>query len=154
MEDAEARFRFWQRWLLVVGIIVTAFGLFIAFFSGTAFFRLFDDNINPAFWGTSDVPDAARDFQKWVYGAWGATVAGWGVFILFIARHPFARREKWAWDCLVWGLSVWFVIDTGWSAYCRVHVNVALNAALLLAALPPLILSRKYFPRPSLGGQA
>ena len=78
-------FYFWQRWLLVVGIIVSLFGLFISFFSGTALFALFDSLINPVFWGAGPLPDDAKAFQKWIYGAWGATVAGWGIFIIFLA---------------------------------------------------------------------
>ena len=77
-------FLFWQRWLFIVGVVISIFGMFISFFSGTALFYLFDSNINSVFWGTADVVDGARGFQRWIYGAWGATVAGWGIFVTFI----------------------------------------------------------------------
>ncbi len=35
------RFSFWQRWLLVVSIVISVFGLSMAFFSGTPFFAFF-----------------------------------------------------------------------------------------------------------------
>ena len=116
-------FNFWQRWLLFVGIIVSIFGLFISFFSGTALFALFDSLINPAFWGTVTIPGDAKAFQRWIYGAWGATVAGWGIFIIFIAEYPFKKKEKWSWHCLWSGLLLWFIVDSGFSAYFRVYFN-------------------------------
>ncbi|OGP50060.1 MAG: hypothetical protein A2Y79_00635 [Deltaproteobacteria bacterium RBG_13_43_22] len=140
-------FYFWQRWLLVVGIIVSLFGLFISFFSGTALFALFDSLINPVFWGAGPLPDDAKAFQKWIYGAWGATVAGWGIFIIFLARNPFKKKEKWSWHCLWSGLLLWFIVDTGFSAYFRVYMNVILNTFLFLAVLIPVFFTRKQFVR-------
>jgi hypothetical protein len=45
--------------------------------------------------------------QGWFYGVWGATIAGWGIFLIFMACIPFKQREKWACNCLVVGLGVW-----------------------------------------------
>ena len=138
-------FDFWQRWLLVVGIIVAFFGLFLSFGSGTVLFAIFDSRINPVFWGTGTLPANTKDFQQWIYGAWGATVAGWGIFIIFIAGYPFKKKEKWSWHCLWSGLLLWFIIDTGYSAYFRVYINVVLNTLLFLAVLLPIFFTRKQF---------
>jgi len=102
----------WQRWLLVVGILLSVFGMLMALLSGTPLFEAFNRQIDPAFWSASSVEDSARSFQQWVYGVWGATIAGWGVFTWFIARYPFRNGEKWAWNCLAAGpLSYGYSVD-------------------------------------------
>ena len=142
------RFSLWQRWLFVVGLIMSAFGVLLALFNATPLFALFDRQINPVFWGTVDIPGEARDFQKWVYGVLGATLAGWGVFLAFIAHYPFKRREKWAWNCILAGLLVWFVIDTAISLNFKVYFNAAFNTVLFVAVVLPLWFSRKHFAQP------
>ena len=57
----------------------------MAFFSGTVFFELFNNQINPVFWGVENVPATTRTFQGWIYGVLGSTLTGWGIFITFIA---------------------------------------------------------------------
>jgi hypothetical protein len=142
------RFSLWQRWLFVVGLIMSAFGVLLALFNATPLFALFDRQINPVFWGTVDIPGEARDFQKWVYGVLGATLAGWGVFLAFIAHHPFKQKEKWAWNCILAGLLVWFIIDTTISLNFKVYFNAAFNTALFAAVALPLWFSRKHFAQP------
>ncbi len=137
------RFQFWQRWLLSVGIVITVFGVLMAFLSGTPLFDLFNHQIDPAFWGANPVSDSAREFRQWVYGVWGATIAGWGMFVLFIAHYPFKRQEPWAWNCLVYGLVLWFVLDTALSISYRVWFNVIFNIVLLVLALLPVLSTRR-----------
>ncbi len=139
------RFLFWQRWLFIVGVIISIFGLFMSLSSGTALFYLFDSHINSVFWGTPDVAQGVKAFQRWIYGAWGATVAGWGICLTFIVRYPFRRKEKWSWNCLLSGILLWFIIDTGFSAYYHVYNNVILNIFLFIAILFPLVFTRKHF---------
>jgi hypothetical protein len=138
-------FSFWQRWLLVVGIGVSAFGIMMAKLSGTTWFELFNRQIDPAFWGANVVGDGAREFQKWIYGVWGATIAGWGIFLAFIAHYPFAKKEKWAWNCLVVGLLLWFILDTLISLNYKVYFNAVFNTGLLVLAGLPIVFTRKYF---------
>ncbi|MGB6067906.1 MAG: hypothetical protein WBG50_24125, partial [Desulfomonilaceae bacterium] len=88
---------------------------------------------------------SAKEFQQWVYGVWGATIAGWGAFMAFIAYYPFAQKERWAWNCIVTGLAIWFVLDTTLSIYHRVYFNAAFNTALLILAGLPLAATRKDF---------
>ena len=142
-----ANFFFWQRWLLIVGILISVFGTLMAFFSGTPLFDLFNGQIDPVFWGGSAVEESVRSFQGWIYGVWGATIAGWGIFVIFIAQYPFRNRERWAWNCLVAGMLVWFVLDTSLSIFHRVYFNAAFNSVLLILAMLPIVITRKYFTR-------
>jgi hypothetical protein len=142
-----ASFLFWQRWLFVVGLVVAVFGIMMALTSGTVLFELFNHQIDPAFWGTAIIGNEARQFKQWIYGVWGSTIAGWGVFLAFVAQIPFNKKERWAWNCLVTGLLVWFVLDTSLSLYYKVYFNVAFNTALLVLAGLPVVFTRKSFGR-------
>ncbi len=138
-------FSFWQRWLFVVGIVVSVFGVLMTVFSGTPLFDLFNRQIDPAFWGTNAVDIAARQFQHWLYGVWGATIAGWGIILAYIAHYPFIKRERWAWNGLVFGLVVWFVLDTSLSLFYKVYFNAAFNMALLILVGLPVVVTRNEF---------
>jgi len=139
-------FSFWQRWLFVVSLILIIFGLLMALFNRTVVFTwLFDRQINPVFWGTADAPGGAAAFQGWIYGVLGATIAGWGCFVAFVAHHPFKKKERWSWNCLITGLLVWFLIDTSISLYFGVYFNAAFNTILLVLVILPLAFTRKYF---------
>lgn len=139
------KFIFWQKWLFVVCIFITFFGLLMFVFSGSALFDLFNRQIDPAFWGEGPAIAGIKPFQHWIYGVWGATIAGWGIALTFITHFPFRNKEKWAWSCWVLGLSVWFVLDTGLSLYSKVYFNVAFNTILLIMAGLPLVITRKAF---------
>jgi hypothetical protein len=138
-------FSFWQKWLLIAGVAVSVFGILMAFLSGTPLFDLFNHQIDPAFWNTTAVDDTARRFQQWIYGVWGSTIAGWGIFLTYIARFPFDRKERWSWNCLVFGLLIWFVLDTSISLIHHVRFNVAFNTGLFTLLVLPLVFTRKEF---------
>lgn len=141
-----SRFLFWQKWLLALGGVIVVFGLALAVFNQTPLFdALFNRQINPVFWADNAVTPQIRAFQQWVYGVLGATMAGWGVFIVFIAREPFRRRERWAWNCLAVGIGLWFVVDTTLSIAANVIFNAAFNSLLLVLIALPLIATRSYF---------
>jgi hypothetical protein len=138
-------FSFWQKWLVVVGVIIKAFGVLMAFSSGTSLFDLFNHQIDPVFRSGNVIDDATRKFQQWVYGAWGATIAGWGIVLTYIARYPFSKKERWAWDSLIFAVLIWFVLDTSLSLFYKVYFNAALNTVLLILGILPLAFTRKWF---------
>jgi hypothetical protein len=138
-------FIFWQRWLLIVAIFVTLFGVFMALFNNTPLFKLFNDRIDPVFWDSQDPPTLSLIFRTWVYGVWGATVAGWGLTLAFLAHNPYKRRERWARRALILGLALWYLLDTGFSINFGVYFNAAFNTLLLLLAGLPLAFTWKEF---------
>ncbi len=137
-------FSFWQKWLLAVGVLIAGFGVLMAFTAGTPLFDLFNRQIDPAFWSGA-VDGTARQFQHWLYGVWGSTIAGWGIFLAYIVRHPFAKKESWAWECLAVGLVLWYILDTSLSIYYGVFFNVAFNSLVLAATAVPLMFTRRAF---------
>ena len=146
-EDAisSRRFLLCQRWLLALGVIIVVFGVTLAFLYATPLFDIFRTQIDPVFWDAGELTGGTILFQQWIYGVLGATMAGWGVCIAFIAAVPFTRREKWAWNCLVIAVSLWFVIDTFLSWRFGALFNVVFNVLIFLAAMMPLLLSRRDF---------
>lgn len=141
------RFTFWQRWLFIVGLAVSVFGVALAFLNATPLFAVMHHQVNPVFFMEERICADARAFQAWIYGVLGAAVASWGVALAFIARYPFGKKEPWAWNCVATGLLLWYVIDTAISAYFRVYFNVLFNTGMLVLALLPLVFTRKQFVR-------
>ena len=139
-------FTFWQRWLFVVSLALVATGLFIALFNRADLFDLFfNRQIDPVFWGAAPLDPSTAAFQGWIYGVLGATVAGWGVCLAFIAHYPFAARQPWAWSAVAWGLGLWYLVDTAISVANGVYFNVAFNTLILFAAALSLAFTRKAF---------
>lgn len=138
-------FRFWQRWLSLISWIVVIFGVGMALLNRTPLFALFDSQVNPAFWDYNPLPVGVDDFQGWIYGIFGATMAGWGVFLVYMARYPFQMRERWAWNCILQGLLLWYLLDTGISVYFGVVFNAIFNTVILILLLLPLFFTRKEF---------
>jgi hypothetical protein len=138
-------FSFWQKWLFSAGIVMSIFGILMALLSGTPLFEVFNHQIDPVFWNTTLVDANAKGFQHWMYGVWGATIAGWGIFLSFTAHYPFRKKEQWAWNCITTGLLVWYLLDTFLSIYYQVYFNAVFNTVLLALVALPVIAVRKHF---------
>jgi hypothetical protein len=142
---AKNKFLFWQRWLLVIGSLITLFGLFMALFNDTVLFAFFNAQIDPVFWDSQVLPSEWLAFRTWVYGVWGATVAGWGLMITFLTHTLFRKQVLSAWKALVAALLVWYVIDTIISFGYEVYFNAVFNTILLVLAGLPLGFTLRYF---------
>lgn len=139
------KFIFWQRWLLIFGLLLVDMGLYMVFFKGTIYFALFDNLVNPAFWASAVAPANVAEFQGWIYGVLGATLAGWGTFLAFMAHYPFKQKEKWAWKCLLAGVLVWYLPDTFISLQFGVYFNAVGNTVLFILLMLPLLFTRREF---------
>lgn len=139
-------FGFWQKWLFGFGIYLFVFGIVLSFFGHSTFMNyVFNNQIDPVFWGLTELPETAKKFQAWIYGVLGSVISGWGIFISFIAHYPFKAKEQWAWNCIFVGFIVWFIIDTVLSVYYHVGFNLFINVAFILFVFLPLLFTRKYF---------
>ena len=139
------RSSFWTARLLVASFTMMTFGVLMALFGGTRLFAGLNQQVNMAFWPAGTVDPGQLQFQIWVYGVWGATVAGFGLLAALISGSGFARRQKWARDALAAALSLWFVLDTGISLLSHVWVNAAINTAVLALFIVPLVMTWKDF---------
>jgi len=136
--------RFWTNWLRAASLLVVAFGLALALLQGSALIAPLNDQIDPIFW-SSPLAGTTQAFQRWIYGAWGATVAGWGALVFFVVHRAFQRCERWVWNALAASLLLWYFPDTCISLKYGVTFNVVLNTAFLLMLGIPLLFTRRYF---------
>jgi len=131
---------FWDRWLLLVGWLLVTFGLSLGFFNQTPFFDLaFNRQIDSVFWPDGTLVESIEQFQAWIYGVLGVTVSGWGVFMIFLARHPFRKRQRWARNCVFTGITLWYITDTAISLYFGVIFNAVFNTTLAALVYIPLV---------------
>jgi hypothetical protein len=139
-------FNFWQKWLLVMSILLVLMGLSFPFCS---FLNIEITYINSVFWEDGNVPTEVKTFQAWIYGVYGAMATAFGLFIYFVANNSFKGRQKWAWNCLAICISVWFVIDTFFSIYFEAYTNAFNNVILYMLLMVPLLFTRKEFVFPA-----
>ena len=139
------QFEFWCNWLLAVFAIVILFGLALALLNWSPPFSFFNGLVDGVFWPGIGPSAGTASFRLWVYGMLGATMAGWGVTLSFLVRYPFAKKERWSWNAIAAGLVLWFVIDSGMSAYTQAYFNVGVNVLLVVLAGIPLLVTRHSF---------
>jgi len=128
-------FKFWQKWLLVSGIIISVFGISMVLNINS---EKFNSLIDPVFWGNETPNIQIRNFQQWVYGVLGATMVGWGVLIAFIAAIPFKKKEKWSRNSIIIGILSWYIFDTSVSLKANVEFNAIGNTILAIIILMPI----------------
>lgn len=139
-------FNFWNRWILTVSFLIIVFGLVLILFNQTSIFNyLFNNQVNSVFWGNVPITAPTIIFQQWIYSTLGAVLVGWGIFLTFIVTHAFRNKERWAWHCIVLGITLWFIADTSVSLFYHVYINVYVNVVLFIVLGLPLCFTKKYF---------
>jgi hypothetical protein len=133
------RFAFWIRWLIVASAGVVVFGLMLAFFPNMPLLGPINDQLETVF--ALDPPSPGfHPFQHWIYGAWGATIAGWGLLVSFTVWLPLRKKERWAWYGLAASLLFWYLLDTAISLSYGVTDNAILNTVVLIFLGLPLFM--------------
>ncbi len=112
-------------WLLAVSAVVALAGLGFVFL---------DPSVYPV--DSSIVP-------RLVQGVLGATMMGWGVTMLLVARYAFAEGRPELLRLIMYGLLAWAPVDMAVSVYYGAWFNVALNLAILALAGVPLLLAER-----------
>jgi hypothetical protein len=131
----------WTRWLMIASLLVIAFGLCLAFFPSMPPLEPVNRQVEAVF-ALEQAAPGPRAFQRWIYGAWGATIAGWGLLVFSVVRSPLRKGERWAWDALAGSLLLWYVVDSGLSFAFQITANVVLNTVFLVALGLPLLFTR------------
>ena len=142
----------WRKWLFVVSLCMITFGLLLAFCSQTPLKDfVISKQVDPVF-ELDNLPDSIKEkvksYEAWMYGIVGAHVAAWGVLLAFVVHFAFKPDQRWAWRGIAVAITVWFVADTTVSAFYGVWFNVVFNTGIFLAVWIPLLLAKRYFPRP------
>lgn len=138
----------WWRWLLVVCVVGTVFGLVLVIVPGVFHSTLGRITYN-SFFANHDAYTALSanelGYQDWLFGLLGAVMAGWLVMMGWVVAGPFRRGERWAWSAIVVSMAVWFVFDTGTSLVHGVVFNAVFNLGFLLGFGIPLAATYRHF---------
>jgi len=137
--------KFWSGWLKVIMILIVVAGSFLAIVSQFSGFTILNSKIDRIFFGNEIPGEHVESLERWLTGVTGAVMLGWGFSMLYIINHPFKQRERWAWRSVFYPVLVWYVIDSGISAYYGVLFNVVINTVLFLQVIAPLLFLRNIF---------
>ncbi len=143
------RFIFWQKWIVFYCIICIVLGLVMTFGSTGIIFKIYNISVSEAFWGQPYLHAAVSAYHPWIFAVLGSTITGWSVCFLFLALYPFKRRERWAYYCFLTSLLSWVSLDSAFSLYFGINIEVLFNFVSLFGFAIPLIATyRDFFPKP------
>jgi hypothetical protein len=131
------KFTFFYYWLVIASLTIAGFGLFIIIVAQTTLLEDFNKPVMAAFNLTCN-NSISMKVLTWLYSVLGATMTGWGIFILFVLKNAFAVKNKWSWWAILVSMLFWFIPDTLVSAIYGVHFNVMVNCLILFFILFPL----------------
>jgi len=94
-----------------------------------------------AFFGLRILPVHEDVLLRWESAIYGAIMMGWGTTLFFAGRLAFQRNDPDLMKPLLYGLTVWLVVEALFSAYLGVWFNVGVDAAVLALFSIPLIKS-------------
>jgi len=92
-----------------------------------------------AFWGLRILPVHRDVLLQWESALYGAIMMGWGTTLFFIGRIAFQRNDSELMKSLLYGLTVWLVVEALFSAYLGVWFNVAVDIGVLALFSIPLL---------------
>jgi hypothetical protein len=97
-----------------------------------------------AFWGLGILPVQRDVLLHWESALYGAIMMGWGITLFFAGRLAFRKNDSELMKILLYGLTVWLLVEGLFSAYLGVWFNVAVDiVVLILFSIPLLKTSRK-----------
>jgi hypothetical protein len=139
-------FKFWQQWLVYANLIFAIFGLLVAFAGDSLLFYFHNEQSKILFFQGQALEGDILLFKKWLFGIIGGTMVGFHLLAYYIAKYPFAQKEKWAYNSLLYALILWFLVDSGISMYYGAYHNVYLvNLVALFGIGLPLWMTRNEF---------
>jgi hypothetical protein len=110
-------------WFSTVSIILVLFGVLYAFF------------------GLGILPVHKDILLRWESALYGAIMMGWGTTLFFAGRLAFKKNDLDLMKTLLYGITVWLVVEALFSAYLGVWFNVGVDIVVLALFSIPLITS-------------
>ncbi len=142
------RFLFWQRWLFYSSLLFALFGVVFALYGANPFFLPYNKALAHIFWQQQQLPQKSEVFRAFVWGPLGGTIACSYILLAFIAKYPFAKKERWSYWAIIAAYGVWILIDSAVAVYYGVYFQAYLiNAFSFVVKALPLIFTWKYFFR-------
>jgi hypothetical protein len=109
-------------WFNVVSAILVLFGIVYTFF------------------GLAILPVDREALLPWEGSIYGALMMGLGTTLLCVGRLAFQRNDSGLMKALLYGLTVWLVVEAVASVYFRVWFNVGVDIAVLALFNAPLLI--------------
>jgi len=110
-------------WFSTVSIILILFGILYAF------------------WGLKILPVQRDLLLEWESALYGAIMMGWGTTLFFVGRIAFQRNDTDLMKILLYGITIWLVVEVLFSAYLGVWFNVGVDIGVEALFSIPLIRS-------------
>jgi hypothetical protein len=110
-------------WFRIVSVILILFGLTYTFF------------------GLKILPVSQDVLLDWESALYGAIMTGWGVTLLLVGRVAFQRNDADLLKALLYGLTVWLILEALLSAYLHVWFNIGVDIGVMTLFGFPLIKS-------------
>lgn len=138
------KFKFWQNWLIIVCLIIIAYGVYFVLFVNSSLFQPIEQIFKYSF-SVKEIATLHSQISVLVFGVLGATMIGWGITMLIMIHFGFKEKKLWTWYSVFFGILTWFIPDTTISWSTGAVINVWLNIIILTIFLLPLLMCRKYF---------
>ncbi len=108
-------------WFSTVSLILILFGVLYAFF------------------GLGILPVQRDVLLPWESALYGAIMMGWGTTLFFVGRLALQRHDPDVMKALLYGLTVWLIVEALFSATLGVWFNVGVDIGVLALFSIPLI---------------
>ena len=92
-----------------------------------------------AFFGLAILPVSRETLLPWQSAIYGAIMMGWGATLFLAGRLAFRRNDPGLMKALLYGLTIWLVVEALFSAYFRVFFNIGVDIAVWALFSVPLI---------------
>jgi hypothetical protein len=112
-------------WFTAVSIILILFGILYAV------------------WGLGILPVHRDVLLQWESALYGAIMMGWGTTLFLVGRLALRRNDPELMKGLLYGLTVWLVVEALASAVLGVWFNVGVDVGVLALFSIPLIVSMR-----------
>ena len=139
-------FAFWKNWLIAINMVTISIGLLIAFAGNSFLFQIHNEGTYQTFFNGHAPSEKMMAFKSWLFGIIGATIVGFHTLIVYVAKYPFARKEKWARNAIALAMTGWFILDSALSFSFGADYNVYfINIpSFTLIILPVLVTWKKF----------
>ena len=132
----------------MMAIILCLLGVSLAFFGKTPFFywMFFAQSIHP-FFEIETFTEQVMLLNAWSGAMSGSAYTFAGILMFFIITFVFPKKERWAYNAILIGLSAWYVINAGFNIYYKIYFKVITDSSFFFPVLVPIICIKNNFKK-------
>lgn len=138
MKESFAKIEFWWRWLVLVSLGVSMFGLTLVIFPILTL-EGFSLMIYSSASRIGEFGEPAVSYIRLVHAVLGAIMLAWGSALLFVLFGTFQENLSIGWKTVIGSVVAWFIPDTTFSLWSGFWQNAILNMFFMILFAIPLI---------------